>query len=153
MFNIKEKIKHHFHEIAKANATPHSIALGVAAGTAIGLIPTPGFGVILALLAILIFEKINKISIFIGMAIWNPIVCAPFQVLSYVLGNRILGSINITETHATFNKFFSFTAKYLLGNIIITITISVASYFIVKYAVILYRKRKEKQTEKKHKKK
>jgi uncharacterized protein (DUF2062 family) len=147
-----KKIKHHFHEIAKTRVTPHSIALGFAAGTAIGLIPTPGFGVILALLAILIFEKINKISIFIGMAVWNPIVCAPFHVLSYVLGDKILGSIKLTETHATINRLFSFTAKYLLGNIIITITISVATYFIVKYAIILYRKRKEKSAENNRKK-
>jgi uncharacterized protein len=145
MINIKEKLKHHFHEVAKSKKSPHSIALGFAIGTAIGLFPTPGFGVILALLVILIFEKINKISIFIGMAVWNPIVCAPFQVLSYVLGNKILGSIKLTDTHATINRLFSFSAKYLLGNIVITITVSALMYFVVKYAVIIYRRRKSKK--------
>jgi uncharacterized protein len=154
MLNIKEKLRHHFHEVAKSKTSAHAIAMGFAIGTAIGIFPTPGFGTLLGVIIALIFEKINKVSIFVAMAIWNPLVCAPFTVLSYRLGDMILGSRKLMTFSSSFlTKFSDLSIKYLLGNIIITISISVASYFIVKYAVILYRKRKEKQTEKKHKKK
>ncbi len=143
MLNIKEKIKHHFHEVAKTKKSPESIAIGFAIGTAIGLFPTPGFGTLLGVLVILLFEKVNKISVFVAMAIWNPVVCAPFTVMSYALGDRIIGAASLQST-SLFSKAYTFTLKYFLGNIIITATISITTYFIVKYAVILYRKRKKK---------
>jgi uncharacterized protein (DUF2062 family) len=143
MLNIKEKLKHHFHEVAKSKTSAHAIALGFAIGTAIGLFPTPGFGTLLGVIIALILEKVNKVSIFIAMAIWNPIVCAPFTILSYELGDIILGSRKLITFSSSFlNRFSNLSIKYFLGNIIITVTASVLMYFLVKYAVIIYRKRK-----------
>jgi uncharacterized protein (DUF2062 family) len=115
MLNIKEKLKHHFHEVAKSKKSPDSIALGFAIGTAIGLFPTPGFGTLLGVIIALILEKVNKVSIFIAMAIWNPIVCAPFTVLSYELGNIILGSVALGQNTGWIATAYSFSLKYFLG--------------------------------------
>lgn len=46
--SFKEKIMHHFHEALRIKKSPHSIALGFGIGTFIGILPTPGFGVLLA---------------------------------------------------------------------------------------------------------
>ena len=61
---FKEKLKHHFQEVLKTKTSPHSIALGFAIGTLIDILPTLGFGFFLGLLVGLIFEKVNKYSLF-----------------------------------------------------------------------------------------
>ena len=145
MINIKEKLKHHFQELAKSRTSENSIAAGFAIGTAIGLFPTPGFGTMLGVLIALILEKVNKVSIFVAMAVWNPIVCAPFHVLSYKLGDVIVGSNELILFNSSFlSRASNFSIRYAIGNIIITVSISSLCFFLAKYAVMLYRRRKKK---------
>lgn len=89
---LKNKLKHHFHEVIKIKTTPHEIALGFSVGTFIGILPTPGFGILLAVLIFLIYEKISKLSLIGALAFWNPIVMMPIYFLSYKIGDWFFGS-------------------------------------------------------------
>jgi len=48
-------------EFVGIKKSAHSIALGFAIGTFIGIMPTPGFGVLFALLVVLFYKEVNKI--------------------------------------------------------------------------------------------
>jgi len=142
MSNIKERLKEHFKEVIRIKKSPKSIALGFALGTLIAILPTFGLGIFIGLLIILIFKKINKISMIVAFAVWNPFVLAPMAALSYYLGDLILGSAPIVEYELTFmQNFFIYTRRFLLGNFILSTAISTISYFLVYYFTKKYQKR------------
>ena len=85
---LKQKAKEHYHTIINTKDTPHAIGLGVAVGTLISIIPTPGFNVILGLFIAFLFKKINKVSLFVTLLFWNPLTQVPFYILSYHIGDQ-----------------------------------------------------------------
>lgn len=136
-----EKIKKHFEEILKIRSSPSSIAFGFAIGTAIAILPTFGLGILIGLMIILIFKKINKISMLIAFAIWNPFLLIPLAAVSYKIGDMIfVGAPVYNYKFWILNQIFTYSRKFLLGNIILTISISVLSYFIVFFSVRFYQK-------------
>lgn len=136
-----EKLKQHFHDLFKLQKSPESLAMGFALGTLIAILPTFGFGILIGLLVILVFEKISKLSMLVSFAFWNPLLLAPLSVLSYKLGDILLGTEPIIDYKLTvLQNFFVFTKRYLLGNLIIAITFTVVSYFIIYYLAKKYNK-------------
>ena len=128
----KEKIKHHFEEVIQIKTSPHSIALGFAIGTAIALLPTFGLGALIGLVIVLIFPKISKVSLFFAFAIWNPLVLAFLYGIAYELGDWLIGDLPvITYNFWIFNQLFNYSRRFLLGNLIITIFLTILSYIII----------------------
>lgn len=150
---FKKFMRHHYHKALRQEIDPHAIALGFAIGTCIGILPTGGFGILVALFIMLFFKSLNKIAVFAGLAIWNPLTMIPVYYLSYGIGNWILGvgdneviNTSITNVRTQMLKSaFEFSEKYLVGNIILAVTISLASYFFMRKAVIVYQHRKAKR--------
>ena len=139
---LHNKIKKYFHEIMEIKTTPNEVALGFAMGTAIAILPTFGLGILIGLLMMLIFKNINKISMFIAFAFWNPLLLIPLSTISFFIGDFILGTIPpIDFKFELFNQIYNFTIKFLVGNIIITIIATVASYFFVLHSVKAYQKK------------
>ncbi len=133
---MKQKIKRYFYDIAKIKTTPHSIALGFAIGTFIGILPTPGFSIILAVIILSIFKNVSKISLFAALLLFNPIVNIPFNILSFKFGDFIFKNSPIQELSIPlFSKIYYFTRRYLVGNIIISSSISILGYFCIKLVV------------------
>lgn len=135
--SLKEKLVNHFHEVAKTKDSPFSIALGFAIGTFIGVMPTPGFGLLIAVLLALIFKQINKYSLFIALAIFNPLVLAPVYLISYKIGNLILGTSPIvTFTFDSLYGVILYSVRLLIGLTISAVFLSsisfVLAYFISK---------------------
>lgn len=140
---IIEKLKEHFHEVTRIKKSEHSIALGFAIGTFISIIPTPGFNILLGLLVVLIYEKVNKFSLFGAMAFWNPLTLAPIYLLSYEIGNFLFGSLPVVKYNIVLlDQIYNFSRRFLVGNFILAIIISALSYYIVKKVVYLYKKRR-----------
>ncbi len=145
----KAKIRHHFEEVWKVKTSPHSIALGFAVGTFFALLPTPGFSILLGFLVVLIFEKVNKFSLLAAMAIWNPIVLIPIYSLSYLIGDLLFGKLPYIELRFQFlEQAYNFSRQFIIGNTLLAIVFSVASYFILKgIAVAVHKRRDEEQKE------
>lgn len=148
---LKEKIKKHFHEVIRTKKSEHSVALGFAIGTFISILPTPGFNILLGLLVVLIFKKVNKFSLFISMAVWNTLTLIPIYWLSYKIGNLLFGSVPVVKYNIVIlDQIYNFTRRYLVGNLILALIISPLCYFIVKGLIRLYRKKKNRERNKKN---
>lgn len=118
----------------------HSIAFGFAVGTFIGIIPTPGFGALLGVVTVFCFKQINKVSVFFGLAFWNYFILTPIYYLSYRIGDFLFASSPVVKYRIEwFNQAFNFSRRFLVGNLILAVTLSVISYFLVKIAVQVYR--------------
>lgn len=140
-----KKIKHHFTEVIKLKKSPHSIALGFAIGTFIAIFPTLGLSIILALIIIAIYPKLNKFTLLGALIVWNPLVTAPIHLLGYKLGTLIFGSTPVIKFNVVvINNLYNFSRRFLLGVFILSLIISVLSYFIVKGIAQYYQNKKIK---------
>jgi uncharacterized protein len=122
----------HLDLIFQTKSSPHSIALGFALGTFIGILPTPGISLLLAIIIIFIFKRISKYSLIGAILLWNPLVQSPIYALSYKLGKLIYRNRPIVEYQVTiYKQVYEYTLRYLTGNLILAITISILCYFLV----------------------
>lgn len=139
---IKNKLKKHFEEVIKVKETPHEIAMGFAIGTAIAVLPTFGLGIFIGILIILIFKKVSKISMFLAFAFWNPILLIPLAALSYSIGDFLLkGEPVIKFKIGLINQIFIYSRRFLIGNLIITIALTIISYYLIYFLVKKYQKK------------
>ncbi len=139
---FKEKIRKHFQELIGLKTTPHEIALGFAVGTAIAVLPTFGLGVFIGILLVLIFKKLSKLSLFVAFAFWNPLLLIPAAGLSYAIGNWLFSDLPVVNLKfEILNQVFIFTKRFLIGNLIVTIFLTLISYVVVFYLVKSYYRR------------
>ncbi|MFH1053581.1 MAG: DUF2062 domain-containing protein [Candidatus Woesearchaeota archaeon] len=138
------KVKDHFHNVLSIKTTPKEIALGFAIGTFISIIPTPGFNIIIGLIIVLIFERISKLALFGAMVIWNPLTLIPIYLLSFKIGNLIFGSLPVVEFQLSMlNQILFYSRRFLVGNLIVAIGVSIISYVIVFFITTIIEKKKE----------
>lgn len=128
----KIKIFKQVKEILKSNSSPESIAMGFSLGTLIAILPTPGFGVFIALFIALFFKKLNKLGIMVSFTVWNPILVAPLYWLSYEIGDAFFRpDPSIKFDLALFDQLYHYSGKFIFGNALIAILLSCISYFAV----------------------
>ena len=140
--NLIEKLKNHFKEIVKLRTSPHSIALGFAIGTFVGIFPTPGLNFVIAGIISLLFKKISKISLFTGIIIWNPALTIPLDLIAIKLTTYFYpaGSL-VIYSFSFINKLYNFTKGFLLFITLISLVISLLSYIVVRIVVSQYQQR------------
>ncbi|MFH1510134.1 MAG: DUF2062 domain-containing protein [Candidatus Woesearchaeota archaeon] len=127
-------------------ASEHSIALGFAVGTFVNIV-VPGVSFLIAVIVMFLYKPINKLSLFIALALWNPVTLVPVYFLSYNLSNIFFGPLPaMSIDFFTFSSFFHLSRTLFLGNLLIGGIISVVSYFAVFWIVIFYRQRKKLQS-------
>ncbi|MBU2634628.1 MAG: DUF2062 domain-containing protein [Nanoarchaeota archaeon] len=142
---IRKKIKKHFIEVIKIKKSPHSMALGFAIGTFIAIFPTWGLTFLLGLIVIALFPKVNKFTLLLAFIIWNPLITAPLYLWAYKLGTLIFGSTPIVKFNIIIlDQFYNFSRRFIVGISIISLIISIISYFIVKLIAQAYKNKKRK---------
>lgn len=163
---LKKHITKHYDKAIKQNASPHSIAIGFSIGTFIAIFPTFGLGLLIVLFIMLFYKNMSKIAAIAGLAFWNIFMMFPVFYFSSKIGKFVVNELGlkILETDLKFKEIMSATPfswhnfwefmnvyarDYLIGNTILSFLISIVCYFIVKEAVIDYRKLKALQLEKK----
>ena len=133
MLKIFKATKIHLLKILEIKSSPHSIALGFAVGTFIALLPTFGFGAFIGLFLLLIFENMNKVSLLSAFVIWNPLILAPIYYLSYRFGILLCGGVVADKLSFRIQDLlYSFSRTFLIGNFIISLSISILCYFLIK---------------------
>lgn len=90
MKKLGNKLLHRFRKILKIEDSPRSIARGFALGSFIGMMPIPGFQMIVSL-GIATLLKINKKSACIAVFNTNVATGAFVFAFNYWLGKKILG--------------------------------------------------------------
>ena len=138
--------KRYYYAIMVSEKSDHMIALSFAIGTEVAIFPTPGFSTAIGFGLLAIFKQLNKMAVFISMLIWNAFTVLPIYWLSYQVGNSLneyLPEINTEiEWLASVILFFK---QFAIGNLMVTIPISILSYFIARILLSSGRKSRWKR--------
>ncbi|MXR51040.1 DUF2062 domain-containing protein [Halovenus sp. WSH3] len=122
--------------------TPRQIALSFALGTFITMLPTFGFGLIVFVVLIRLFEWINSIALFSSVAVFNPIVKWGVYAGSFALGFLLLGPVDgfgIGDT-PSFSAGSEIVVRLLVGNTILAVVVTVLAYAVVYRLVVAYQR-------------
>ncbi len=126
---LTRHLKQEWAKILLGDFTTHHMALGLAIGTIIALLPTFGFSALLALVVIFLFPHINRPTIFLALIIWNPIVQIPIYLFSFHLGSILFSGMPIVEyDFELLNQLYTFTRRFLVAHVLITLSLSIMTY-------------------------
>jgi uncharacterized protein (DUF2062 family) len=145
----EKRIKH----ILTLDNHPGPIAAGFAVGVFISFTPFFGLHTIIAIVAAFVF-RLNKLTCLTGSWVNNPMSVPPVLVVSYKLGNMILGNpagelqlkkelsweyaLNLLDAHGI---------PILIGTSILGAAAAVLSYFLCYYLVVRFRQKDESLAE------
>jgi len=133
---LTRKLQHEWSKLLLGDFTPHSIALGIAIGTLVALLPTFGFSAVLALLLIFIFPNINRPAIFVSLIIWNPLVQIPIYAASFQLGSLLFTDAPLVKYDIEIlNQLYSFTQRFLIAHLIIILGMTAITYTITRFTL------------------
>ena len=148
--------------LVRTNDSPQKIAWGLAVGVFLGVFPTFGLGTLVAL-ALAITFKFNKAAAVLGSLIMNPLTTPLFWTASSALGailvnrdwHHTLKMVQAFSDHLrlvdlTTREGWAFLLKglrtgiyiYLLGNILISLVLSVTFYAAALHLTRAYRERR-----------
>ncbi|MBI5189666.1 MAG: DUF2062 domain-containing protein [Nitrospirae bacterium] len=156
---IRRWLKLQYVRVVRLQDSPEKIAAGLALGVALGILPSFGLGIIIALFTAGIF-RVNKASAVIGTLIMNPWTATFFWALSYLAGSLILGQ-DLRETIELIKTLKGHTdlwkslvgsrllLPYIIGNMLVTVAASAMFYVGGLYTVREYRKLKKHRLERK----
>ncbi len=133
-------LKRHFVEVIKSNTSDRSIAWGYALGTFVAVLPTPGISTLIGFALIAVFKQINKISVFIAMAVWNAFTVLPMYWLSHRIGHFLFASES--TFHFRFellDQIYQYSRRFLIGNLFVSIPLAIISYYLALFMVRKFR--------------
>lgn len=142
----KEQLKQIIINLIKSNSTPHGIALGVAIGVFIAVMPVYGLHTVLVLIAAFLVRPANKVALLLGTNISLPPTVPFITWGSYEIGKFILNKNYPALTRAYFSSFNLQSAKDLyyplfVGSAIFGLVCAVFFYFITFFFVRQWEKR------------
>lgn len=151
--NLRKFLRRLYERFVKIRGRPREIALGFALGLFIGMSPTMGIQMPIAVFVAAIFQW-SKISAAVGVWITNPFTAPFIYGLTYVVGARLLG---LKASLTLPNNFSWDLLKELIANaplifgalaaggIIIGLPLAVAGYFLSYGAVNKYQQKVKDQ--------
>jgi uncharacterized protein len=128
--NLRRKIKRQYIQLLVEKSSSKSIAISFALGTFIAILPTPGFGVFIALMIAYFVKSLNNLSLLASFAFWNPLLLTPVYLLSYKIGDWFFDPAMVMVSEISWiNTLVYYMKTYLIGNFISAIVLSVLCYF------------------------
>ena len=135
--------------LIRVGGDPVHIALGFSLGVFLGVFPTFGIGIPLALLLASALRW-NRVSAMLGSLVMNPITTPLFWTLSGTLGaaifrvnaNKVMTSVHNGERLRSLTMG---AGIYLVGNTIIALVSAVIAYFLALRVVTVYRKKRRER--------
>jgi uncharacterized protein (DUF2062 family) len=128
---LKEKILH----LLKLNNTPPEIALGVAIGVVIAILPLYGLHTVMVIIAAFLVRRANKIAILVGTNISLPPTVPFITWGGYSIGRLILkGSYPYIACCQfkgfTYKNLLTYFYPLLLGSFVLGIICAIVFYFL-----------------------
>jgi len=165
MKNLWHKARGWAVKLATQHATPHEIALGLAAGIFVGWLPIMGIQMAVVLILVWPFRA-NRFAAASGVWITNPLTFIPMYAFTYWVGAffwRIEKVLSYDDFKAAFegrdtlSGFFALLTEgkdFLLdifictwiGGAIVGIVTAIPAYYVTKRAVERYRARRAVHT-------
>lgn len=138
------RIKFEIIKLARARASVHEIAYGVAIGAFISIFPTFGAGTILVIFFYR-FLKFNMVAALSGSLISNVFTAPFFLYLSYKIGALFWKPEQTLNIKTWYKHLDDVGISVLSGSLLLSTVCSLFLYIIVKYSVQFYRNRKNKK--------
>ena len=143
MANFRDR----FRGIFQIQDTPHRIALAFAIGVFWGFSPLLGVHTIGAFITAWLF-RLNKLATIVGVCVGNPWTLVPAYTFCLWLGAKLLGIEQMLpdidwdnmSLIAMFNEMAYLLKPFVLGSLIVSIVLCIASYFIINVLVHRYKK-------------
>ena len=137
----------------RLSGTPHTIALGVAAGVFISFTPFLGFHIMIAMLIAWVCRA-NILGAVFGTLAGNPVTYPPIWIATYDLGNYMLGqhSQNVDLTALlmggkAFDALLPVIVPMAVGSVPLGLAGGLATYIVIKSTVAAYQLRRREQME------
>jgi len=143
---IKRSLKRFYGRFLRIRGRPREIALGFALGIFIGMTPSVGIQMALAVCMAALF-KWNKLSAAAGVWITNPLTAPLIYSINYVIGARLLElkrgygltpEISIAGTSHMLHNAPEIFWALLLGGVILGLPLAVAGYYFSSSAITRY---------------
>ncbi len=146
LVRVKRWGRYMYLRVLRFNDPPERIAVGAAIGVAAGLLPTFGFGILLAIFFSYIL-KVNKGAAILGSFVMNPVTTPLVWTLSSVVGALIFWEdkniiLEVVRNYNLHDGVKWAAVVFLVGNVIISTIFSIIVYFVVKRWVTQYRMKK-----------
>jgi uncharacterized protein (DUF2062 family) len=146
---LKDKIKN----LIRSHNSPSEIALGIAIGVFIGILPLYGFHILLWILFSFLVPRANKLAIFVGTNVSLPPTIPFITWAGYEIGRFMLSTTRAYPPldadffrHFPFKDIGSFYFPLFVGSVILGMT-GGAIFYGITYAVLILRQRRIKKIE------
>ncbi|MDR2727446.1 MAG: DUF2062 domain-containing protein [Deltaproteobacteria bacterium] len=136
--------------LVRIEASPHTIALGLAMGVFAGLLPILPFQTVAAV-ALAFIVRGSKIAAALGTWITNPLNWVPFYMLCYYIGRVVvpftIPPFDPTQLEMTqmLDLGWKFFAVMMAGGLIMAVPGTIVTYMLTHKGMELYRKRKQER--------
>lgn len=148
--NFLRGLRHAYKKMLRVKSSPHDVALGLALGVFIGLLPIIPFQTV-TVLALALALRCSKLTAFLGTLISNPLNIPFLYYIMFRLGRFFLPDLRgrFNPEHLTIldllqTGWHAF-ATMLLGGVLIGIPSAVATYFLARYLTQLHHARRAKK--------
>lgn len=144
---LKRFSRYWYLRVLRIQASPHNIAIGLAAGVFIGLLPVLPFQTVLAV-ALAFVVRGSKIAAALGTWVSNPLNWVPCYLAFYHVGTLVLPfdvpplDMSRVEMAQLFESGWRLFAVMMTGGLVIAIPSSLLSYFVAYRLISAYRRRK-----------
>ncbi len=163
---IARKAKDFFlYRVLHVDDTPHRIALGVALGMFTGWLPIVGIQMMVTLVLATIFRA-NKIVGLPWVWISNPVTMPVMYAIDYWAGRLVMlqpldNPIGLFEkalsvrggvwtvVTAWLKATWDLAVPLMLGGFVVALIWGVPTYFVIRWAVVTYRRRRHERLERK----
>jgi len=133
--------------VLKEHHAPHEVALGVAIGAFIAVLPLYGLHTVLCVVAAILIPRANKLAILLGTNISLPPTIATITWTSYDIGRLMLAHKRYPplswEYVRNFNisRFSDFYYPLFVGSLVLGL-ICAAVFYVITWAVACHLRRK-----------
>lgn len=135
-----ERYRNGIQQFLRKGLTPGEIAVGVALGNFVGILPFLGLHTVMAVgLAYLL--RLNALIVFLGTQISNPFTFPFILFVSAQAGNLAMhGSLLSLKFTSDISILKTYVVPTIAGSILIGLAISIPSYFITLKVAKRYRR-------------
>ncbi|GHV52470.1 hypothetical protein FACS1894206_01280 [Deltaproteobacteria bacterium] len=132
---LKRFVRYWYLRLVRIKATPHNIAIGLAAGVFVGLLPVLPFQTILAV-GVAFIVRGSKIAAALGTWVSNPLNWVPCYMLFYYVGKLVAPfdvppfSVNHLEMAQMLELGWKFFAVMMIGGVVVATPSALLAYFV-----------------------
>ena len=143
-------IRYWYLRLIRIQAGPHTIAIGLAAGVFIGLLPVLPFQTILAI-ALAFVVRGSKVAAALGTWVSNPLNWVPCYMLFYYVGRALVPfevppfNPSQLEMAQRLDVGWKLFAAMMVGGLVIATPSAFLSYFAARKFVETYRRKKRER--------